>query len=296
MIAVIGATGYLGRSLARKIAQTGPVPLALFARDPAKLARYGWPSHVSLHSLETFDAEGFSLVINAIGVGDPKAVANLGNDVFDLTRVWDDRVLSSLGSDTAYVFLSSGAVYGQGATHAVAAGSVLSLPVNRLDTVSTYTLAKLCAEARHRCLPGRAILDLRVFGFADPTIDQSGSFFLSELSRAVATRTPFMTSSAEMVRDYAGADELYDLIQAWRQAGQPNRALDLYTLAPVSKQALLEAAGQRFGLEIIRDGVAAEGVRPVYASQFHAAGDLGYRARRTSLQVVLDTLDAVAAS
>lgn len=295
MIAVIGATGYVGRSLARKIARTEQGPLALFARDPSGLAAESWPDHVSLHSLDRFDAGDFSLVINAIGAGDPRNVAALGRDIVETTREWDERVLATMGPGTAYVFLSSGAVYGSGLADGVDAGSVLSQPAGRLESIPPYALAKLFAEARHRTLSERHILDLRIFGFSDVSIPRSGSFFLSELAQAIARRQPFVTSPAEMIRDYAGVDELHGLIQAWKNAGMPNCALDLYTLEPVGKLALLEVVSKRYGLQIVRDG-AADGPRPVYASQCHAAAELGYRPARTSLQVVLETLDAVAAS
>ena len=296
MIAILGATGYIGRSLAKKWAACNSEPLALFARMPQCLIHEDWPAHVVHKNLSNFDAAGFSLVINALGAGDPNSIVSLGSDIFDVTRTWDERVLSSMAPETAYVFLSSGAVYGPGLAQAVDSDSVLSLPVNHFDRSTPYTLAKLCAEARHRCLPARHILDLRVFGYADASISQSGSFFLSELSHAVAARKRFVTSPAEMIRDYAGVDELYDLIQAWKRVGGPNRALDLYTQAPVGKLALLEVVSKRYGLEIVREGGSAGGARPVYASQFHAAAELGYRPARTSLQVVLETLDAVAAS
>lgn len=295
MIAILGATGYIGRSLSRKWAGSDATQLALFARTPGALADQEWPEHVVLKNLADFNAADFSLVINALGAGDPKSVAGLGSSIVEITQVWDERVLATMGTGTGYVFLSSGAIYGTGLGHTVDADSFLNLPINRLESVTPYALSKLCAEVRHRCLPARPILDLRVFGYADASISRSGTFFLSELAQAIATHKPFVTSPAEMIRDYAGVDELYALICAWDGAGRPNRALDLYTQAPVGKLALLYAAVERYGLEVVWKGDVPTGARPVYGSQFHAAADLGYRPGRTSLQVVLDALDAVAA-
>lgn len=295
MIAILGATGYIGRSLARMWAARDPRPLALFARVPQALATEDWPAHVVRGNLNDFHAANFSLVINALGAGDPKSIANLGGGIFEAASIWDQRVLSTMGPETGYVFLSSGAVYGSGLGQAVDANSELKLPVNSLQSVPPYTLVKLCAEARHRCLAPQPILDLRVFGYADASISRSGSFFLSELAQAVAARKPFVTSPAEMIRDYAGAIELYDLIHAWNSAGRPNCALDVYTQEPVGKLAVLDAAAKRYGLEIVWKGNVPSGVRPVYASKFQAAAELGYVPKRSSLKVVLDVLDAVAA-
>lgn len=273
-------------------------PLALFARTPEALANAQWPAHVSHRNLKDFNAGEFSLVINALGAGDPKGIASLGSEIFEITRAWDERVLATAGPDTGYIFLSSGAVYGSGMSQAVEKDSMLCLPVNGLDTVAPYLLAKLCAEARHRALPGRAILDIRVFGYADASIPRSGAFFLSELARAIATRMPFVTTRTDMVRDYAGVDELYGLIRAWMSSPRDNRSVDLYTNEAVSKSQLLEKASKRYGLEVLyqeRAGSESSSIKPVYASQFHGAAELGYVPHRTSMDVVLHALDMIAA-
>jgi nucleoside-diphosphate-sugar epimerase len=175
MIAILGATGYIGRSLARRMAVDGQEPLVLFARNPASFADEVWPEHVSHRSVADFHAGDFDVVINAIGAGDPGRVANIGAEILDVTQAWDNRVTSTMGPRTRYVFLSSGAVYGSSFERPIGAHSVLSLPVNQLGTVAPYTYA----EARHR--------------------------YLAELARSIATRLPFVTTPHDMVRDYAGA-------------------------------------------------------------------------------------------
>jgi nucleoside-diphosphate-sugar epimerase len=299
MIAILGATGYIGRSLARKMAVDEQGPLALFARNPASLANETWPAHVSHHSLTDFHAGSFELVINAIGAGDPGRVVSMGAEIFEVTQAWDQRVMSTIGPRTRYVFLSSGAVYGSAFERPVGADSVLSLPVNQLGTVAPYTLCKLYAEARHRYLAERPILDVRVFGYADPSISRSGSFFLAQLACSIATRQPLVTTPHDMVRDYASVCELHALIRCWLNSGAPNRSVDLYTKAPVSKLKLLEIAASRYDLKIAYSENAIgspTGAKPVYASAFHAAAEFGYVPARDSTEVVLDTLDAIAAT
>lgn len=299
MIAILGATGYIGSSLARKMAGDEQGPLVLFARNPTLLANEVWPAHVSHHSLADFHAGSFDLVINAIGAGDPGRVARMGAEIFEVTRAWDQRVMSTMAPRTRYVFLSSGAVYGSSFEQAVGIDSTLCLPVNQLGEVPPYTLCKICAEACHRCAANRAILDLRVFGYADRSISRSGSFFLAELARSIATGLPFVTPPNDMVRDYAGVHELHALIRCWLDSGGPNCALDLYTKAPVSKLKLLEVVAPRYGLKIVyseRTEGNLTGAKSVYASTFHAAAEIGYTPTRTSTEVVLDTLDALAAA
>jgi nucleoside-diphosphate-sugar epimerase len=295
VIAVLGATGYVGRSIGRVLADEGH-PVAMFARNLRKLSDQAWPPAVELRDLASFRAADFSLVINAIGAGDPILVRSLGADILDVTAFWDQRVLDSMGPQTRYVFLSSGAIYGTKFDQPVGSDSEISLPVNFLDRVPPYTMAKLQAEMRHRLARSRAILDVRIFGYADPSIDLSGGFFLAELVRSIRDRKVFVTSSEDMVRDYSGARELRALIGDWERSGAPNCPLDLYTISPASKHDLLEIFKARYDLKI--DYVADTGSNPTSAKRFYAsshrvAADLGFRPMRDTVRVLTDTIDTI---
>ncbi|WP_454624395.1 NAD-dependent epimerase/dehydratase family protein [Bradyrhizobium cenepequi] len=297
MIAILGATGYIGRSLAQRWAATRPDALALFARDPTLLGRERWPRHVSIRQLSEFDAGDFTLVINAIGAGDPARVSAMGAAILRITHEWDWRVLETMKAGTRYVFLSSGAIYGAGSQHPAALDDMLSLPVNRLGSVPPYLMAKLHAEALHRYARDRAILDVRVFGYADSSIPRSGTSFLAELVRSIERREPFVTSTDDMTRDYAGAQELQIMIECWLASGAGNRSADLYTQEPVTKHALLEAVQSRYGLTIQFSkhvGGSPTGAKPYYGSANHSAAEIGYRPQRTSMEIVLSALDVVA--
>jgi nucleoside-diphosphate-sugar epimerase len=271
--------------------------MVLFARDPSGLADEPWPATVRLNGLDAFDAREFALVINAIGPGDPGRVQSLGGEILEISESWDRRVLTSMDAQTRYVFLSSGVVYGTFDASA-RADSELRLPVNRLASVSPYAMAKLCAEARHRFTAHRAILDLRIFSYADAAISRDARFFLAELAHSIAEGVPFKTGPTEMIRDYIGAQELWDLIESWLSVGAPNLAVDAYSAAPVSKSALLEAARERYGL-VVQNVPSTEesptGSKSVYASAYRIAETFGYSPRRTALDIVLAALDVAAA-
>ena|SRR5258707_5712385 len=294
MIAILGATGYMGRSLARSLV-TDRRSICLFAREPSKLANEPWPSHVSCHTLSDFRASHFELIINAIGAGDPARVAAIGADILDVTYTWDHLILTSMNYNARYVYLSSGIVYGT-FEFPMNADGVLTLPMNHLETVSPYLISKLYAEACHRFAPDRPILDVRVFGYADAGIDIHGSFFLAQLARSVVKGTPFVTLRSEMVRDYAGARELHELIDCWERAAAPNCAVDLYTRGPVSKSILLQHAIARYGIEVHYSealDTSPTGAKPIYSSRNSGAAALGYGPTRDALQVVLDVLDNI---
>src|SRR3954447_8015889 len=112
MKAILGATGTIGRSLARKWAADSTDTLVLFARRAETLAREAWPRHVSVRPIDDFNAGEFDLVLNAVGAGDPARISAMGQEVLEITQKWDDRVLSTMSAGTRYVFLSSGIVYG----------------------------------------------------------------------------------------------------------------------------------------------------------------------------------------
>jgi nucleoside-diphosphate-sugar epimerase len=298
MIAILGATGTLGLSLAHEFA-ADPRGLVLFARHPDRLANEPFAASVGVCPLGEFKAADFDLVINAIGAGDPGRVAAIGAEILEITDRWDGRVLDTMDARTRYVFLSSGAVHGSDLSEPVGGDSRLSIPVNDRAVVPPYIMAKILAEARHRHLLNRSILDLRVFAYADATLPRDGHFFLCELARSIGSQLPFKTSATDMVRDYASRTEVAAMIRCWEAAGARNTPLDVYTRAPARKSDILRLAQERFGIEIdycadIAHSGTAE--KPFYASLDRAAAALGYTPERTALEVVTDYLDGIAES
>jgi nucleoside-diphosphate-sugar epimerase len=273
--AILGATGYIGESLGRLWAQDPAADLTLFARAPERL--HGFPDGVRIAPAEAFDAAEFDLVINGVGAGDPARVGALGAEILDISRTWEARVMDRLRPEARYVFLSSGVVHAP-------------------PPFPPYTISKREAEAQHRAIADKAIVDIRVFAYAETNIKLDGAFFLAELARSVIRKQPFRTTRADMMRDYAGAPELKALIDAWMAAGAPNCGLDLYTRAPVSKLQLLEFAQSELGLDIDWiDSVqeAPTGQKPGYVSSDHAAEKLGYRPGRNAFEVASTMLKVV---
>ena len=281
MIAVLGATGIIGKSLGLLLAERVDQPLVLFTRNLEFDSRR-YRSNVQMRQLSTFDPAEFKLIINAIGASDPRRVSELGDEIIDITQKWDRKIITGMRPDTRYVFLSSGIVH----------------ECNR-TVDSPYIQAKLLTEANHRAFPDMSILDIRVFGYVDVSMPLGGGFLISQLASCIASGEPFQTSNNDFVRDYVGASELLSLIDCWNNAGGANVALDLYSLAPVSKAELLEVGRVRYGLSVFLDPNIASsptGVKPAYMSQNFAASEIGYRPTRRAIDVVVEYLDFVASS
>ena len=285
-IAVLGATSQIARDYIGRAAVTD-ARLALYARDPARvdawLAGQGLAGRFEVASLECFADGEHAAVLNFIGVGDPARAVAMGAGIFDATRRWDDAVLGYLARSpaTRYIFLSSGAVYGDAFDAPVTRDSAARFPVNALGAQHWYGLAKLAAEAGHRAEAGRSIIDLRVFNYISGTADIAARFLVTDCARAIRDGQVFATTEQDMVRDYLGPDDFHRLVAACLAApAGTNAAADAHTRAPIAKAALLELLASGFGLDYRYTGtggaVNATGAKPHYHSLDRTAGDWGY--------------------
>lgn len=310
LIAILGANGHIGKGLIWSLAAAG-CALRLYARRPeavdaflqASRLRQSAAAQITVAPLAALgDGGPPDVVVNAVGLGDPAKMREQATRFLRDTEREDNRVLDFLETAprTLYVFLSSGAVYGKDFSRPADAGASLVLPVNQPDPALFYGLAKHHAECKHRGAADRAIVDIRVFGYMSRFIDLDNRLFLAELARALVNGTTLVTTPADMMRDYAGPDELSALIlrclathraNLAAEAAPLNCALDLRTLAPAGKFEILEALAARFGLrfEVDRglETVNATGAKPNYYSTWDAAAKaVGFVAGRTSLDVV----------
>lgn len=305
-IAILGATSQIARDYVVQAARAGTAPLALFARDPARIAtwleREGLAGRFAVDLLERFAEGDHTAVLNFIGVGDPARAVAMGAGIFDATRRWDDAVLGYLrrSPETRYVFLSSGAVYGDAFDAPVDGDSAARFPINALSTQHWYGLAKLAAEAAHRAEAGRTITDLRVFNYVSGTVDIEARFLITDCVRAIRDRRSFETTEQALTRDYMGPEDFYHLVAACLAApAGTNAAADAHTRAPITKAALLDLLATEFGLNYCYVGTAAAvnatGVKPCYYSLDRTAAAWGYSPRYDSADTLRTEIAALLA-
>lgn len=286
-VAVLGATSQLASDYVEQEARVGSRELVLYARDPAAvkamLFRRGLAGRYPARSLDDFGDGPLAAIVNFIGVGDPARAISLGAGIFEATRRWDDGVLDYLHASptTRYIFMSSGAAYGDVFDQPVSAFSAACFPINALGPRNWYALAKLSAEARHRAQAHLSIIDLRIFNYISRTQDPKARFLMTDMIRAVAERRRFETSDASLTRDYLDPPALRALIEACLAApAGTNAPADAYTRAPISKPALLDLMAGSFGLdyEIVADPdvTNATGAKPCYYSTDRTAAAWGY--------------------
>lgn len=299
-VAILGATSMLAADYVATAIESGSSErFVLFARDPARASGEMARRHVALpppcRSLDRFAEGEWDAVINFIGVGDPARAVRMGADILRLTRQWDEAVLAYLADrpQCRYVFLSSGAAFGENVSTPVDGSSRTVFPINALTPSHWYGIAKFYAETLHRATPDRSIIDLRIFNYASEYIDLGHRFLISEVLRTLVEDSILSVDPRDMRRDYLGRQDFARLMGACLAAPTgTNQAIDAHSLAPISKQELLDVFHDRFGLryEVRGGGIDATGQKSAYFSHNSTAADLGFVPRYTSA----DTLIAVA--
>ena len=306
-VAILGASSQIAKDLVRSFASHGRTGLLLYVRDAdamnAWLRVSGLAGVGDVHSYERYGEHAHDAVLNFVGVGDPRRAAAMGASIFEVTQRFDDLVLAELARhpDRRYVFLSSGAAYGNAFDEPVTAQTQACIPINAITAQDYYATAKLNAEVRHRAMPDRAVVDLRVFNYFSRTQDIEARFFITDIARAVRAGEVLRTSADFMVRDYLHPADFHRLVTCVLDADPANCAVDCYTRAPIDKPTLLQAMHQHFGLryEIAPPGVGtalnATGAKPCYYSLNRIASQFGYAPALSSLDGVLEEMSALLA-
>jgi len=297
-IAILGATSQIAKDLIVSFAKHGMHECFLFSRSPSKVIVWlqGVIGAESFHSLPYTDVSDgdYDAIINFVGVGDPARAKAMGASIFEITYQYDQMALDyvKLHAACKYIFLSSGAVYGDVFSEPVTEQSVAIVPINHLNETNWYAIAKLHAEARHRSLPEYAIVDVRVFNYFSHTQDMSARFLITDMVRAIRDETVLQTSSENVVRDFLHPDDFYQLIERIIKAEPSNMAVDCYSKAPVDKMTLLDALQKEFHLtyELFDHAVSvnATGNKLNYYSTHLIAEKIGYCPIYTSRSCVLN--------
>lgn len=302
-ISILGANGLIARDLCERLLSEGRHELILYTRHPMVVD--GWASPVAKSNpAEVLPYADFpsgpaaEAVINFVGIGDPRTATSLGRKVFELTREFDERCLRFVQDhpNCKYLFLSSGAVFGNNFEGPVGATTQAHINCCQPKDTDWYGLAKLYAEIRHRAMPDLSIFDIRVFSYVSRNLDLSAQFFMSDVIRHIAKNEILRTSCEYIVRDYLHPNDFKALIDSLLAAPESNMPLDAYSRGPIGKPELLEELRIRFGLEHIVSSerpLLAANSRAIYYSENRTAERFGYHPSRNSLEGILEEVDAV---
>jgi nucleoside-diphosphate-sugar epimerase len=303
-IAILGATSQIAKDLVQSFAANSRHDLVLFARRPEAVTQ--WLADVGLVGLyavanfAAFNADQhFDAILNFVGVGNPAQAAAMGASIFDVTLQYDELALSYVRQHPTcrYIFLSSGAAYGSSFAAPVDENTQAVIPINKLEPQDWYGVAKLHAECRHRALAHLPIVDIRVFNYFSHTQDMQARFLITDILRAIKNSETLITSSGNIVRDYIGPDDFFQLISLILSAQAINDVVDCYSKGPVDKMTLLKTMNDRYGMDYeIRcatAGINATGAKMNYTSINRRAQKYGYHPSRTALATVIYEVEKI---
>ncbi len=274
-VALLGATGYIGRSLLA----TAPTELVIipFSRNAEKgkttLISYGIVMK-DMQDYSDFLQKEFDIVINATGIGSPKKLTADPQAVFLVTEEMDNLLFQYLEKHpkTSVFNISSGSVK----------------ELIETGKTSDYSRAKYESEKRHRDRNDFAIIDLRVFAFISRWLDLEESFFISEVAKCLLNKETFVTNQNDMIRDYYSASDIWDVISFLQKLPPTNTVYDMQSRSPISKFELLTNLSKHLGLQykITSDilNQSPTGAKNVYYSKSTALSELGFSPKKTSLE------------
>jgi len=251
-IAIVGASGQIGKSLALKLAVR--YNILLFSRKPDKLdsilTHMGLPkARISVLGYDKLSDTKFDMVINAAGFGDPGLLRELENEIGRITERIDRLILSCMtkSPDAIYLFFSTGAIYGN--NYHLARSRCQKGPISPTKTsLGAYVKAKLATESRHREQSDKRIVDVRLFGYLSQFLPIDSSFFLAQALLSLVRGELFKVSADNFIRDFIGPDELSVLVDCLFKVRAQNQALDIFSSAPISKATILDKLAERYGL------------------------------------------------
>jgi nucleoside-diphosphate-sugar epimerase len=306
-IAILGVTGYIGRSLLREffLEDSKNNKLFLFSRSHQVLHTHikqePKKTEYSIHAMSEFSSHEYDVIINCTGVSSASGLEIDPSEVFKVTEEIDACIISYLHRHpkALYVNLSSGAVYGDNfekpATEKTT--TVLSSGFSR---ASSYAVAKINAEAKHRVLSSYNIVDIRIFAFFSSLVDTDSPFLMSEVAKCILHKKVFETTKDDIIRDYATAKDLHSFIQCCIKKGKINDYFDMYSKKPISKFALLDALGKKYNLtyKVVKPQKKSASVAKssYFSVSKKATKVLGYKPEYTSLNGVVNELDRLSLS
>jgi len=282
-IAILGATSQIAKNLISYFLKDSKYELFLFARNTKAVHEFIMTidslSIPFIFGFEEFPSGKYDVVINCIGIGDPRKLREAGVGFFRITEYFDNLVIDYLlnNKNTTYINFSSGAVYGTEFDSGVTEDSIANIAVNKIIPADFYRIGKLNAEVKHRALIDQNIIDLRIFSFFSQFIDLNSGFLLCELVRSVIANTIFHTNAVEIIRDYIAPSDLFTLVELCLINQKMNCAIDVYSAKVVQKSELIELFKHEYGLTSViedKDCASMTGTKLAYYSSNPAAFSL----------------------
>lgn len=299
-VVVMGATSHIAKGLIDRFLDRGQDHLFLFSRSADKvqhfldkIGRSRTDCYTICTDYQAFLSFPYDVIINCVGVETRNKHDCDFTRYFTVTEEFDGiaiRYLQTRNPDALYFSFSSGAVYGGGFSTPVDEFSTNSIQVNHVSPMNYYGIARINAEAKHRAHGNLRIVDLRIFSYFSRYINLSDGYFITDVMEALLGDRLLITDSTNIVRDYLHPQDLFSMIINCIHAGKINRAIDVYSCRPVSKQEILDYFAMTYGLRYesrhFSDNASATGAKNNYYSAWNSASQIGYAPRFSSIETL----------
>ena len=255
-IAILGSTSEIAKDIIYLFSKRTNYSLHLFSRNKEYLINWSTlnnlTSKILCETYENFNYKGnYNVIINFIGAGNPEKVKNISSTIIDITYEYDTLALNYLKNnpECKYIFISSGAVYGDNFEYPVNSNSKTILNNNKISNNDVYSIAKFHSEIRHRLLTDLGIVNVRIFNYFSRTMSLNSSYLITNILSSLLNKTKFLTNKENIARDYISAFDLYDLILNIILTNHINVTCDIYTKKHVKKLDLLDLLKTNYGLK-----------------------------------------------
>ena len=300
-IAILGATGQIGKNLFINFSKEENFEVSLFSRNEKKLEKIleqiKSKQNLSVRKYDELNKSQYDTIINCVGLSDPAALKDHNNNILEITKMFDDMTLKYLKNNTKtkLINFSSGIIYG-GEFNSPIKDTVLINEKNQknFDSKSPYTIAKVNSEVRHRKLREFNIIDLRLFSFFSRFMNIESKFFLSEIILSIKEKKKFLTDKHEIYRDYIHPEDLSSFVKKCIYSKPLNDVFDLQSKQHISKFEILNFLKEKHDLhfEIIQDMKQPDYTefKRKYYTDSNKTESLGFKPKYSSLDTILDEL------
>ena len=179
-VGILGGTGHIGKNLIYYFSKNDKYELNLFSRDVTSTKNITNEfKNINVDNYDKLNSYELDTVINCVGISNPTKILDDKIDFKKITDKYDEQVLLYLKkfSDSLYINISSGAVYGENFTNNVNEKSTITT----MQETNPYAESKIYIEKKHRKLSNNNIIDLRVFNFFSRYVNLNTSFLLCYL-------------------------------------------------------------------------------------------------------------------
>ncbi|OGF47559.1 MAG: hypothetical protein A2231_04450 [Candidatus Firestonebacteria bacterium RIFOXYA2_FULL_40_8] len=288
-IAIFGAGSHIAKGLIRNYLEKGQCCLYLFSTNPGKVKKFVRTLNIRRkntffiqNSYRSFMKYSYDGVINCIGAGTLNKHKGDFTRYFTVAEKFDNLIiqyLKEINRRTKYICFSSGVVYGGKCCAPAEENTANCIKVNHVAPEDYYAVTKLYSEAKHRSFKELNIVDLRLFSYFSRYADLNDGYFITEAIKSILNGKVLFTEPGNIVRDYVHPEDLFRIVNKCISGGKINRALDISSLKPVTKQEILDCFSKEYGLKYKVNArlknKSATGKKPVYYSKYGKTGILG---------------------